>query len=197
MRGTPDELGAAALAWPVDGTGRPLPLTASVIAKVRTDVREYVEAEPGMDLEEIVSAALHRAVLQLVAEPGARRDAGPRTSFQSRVRPWMLACFGEEVANDPQQRASRFAEEAMELVQAAGGSAEEAHAMVDYVFSRPAGEPAQEVGGVMTTLASLSLAFGLDMHTAGEAELARVWTKVDQIRAKRAGKPDLSRGAPP
>ena len=112
-------------------------------------------------------------------------------SFQARVRPWVLACFGEDVANDRAQRAHRFAEEALELVQAIGGTAEMAHRMVDYVFSRPLGEPEQEIGGVMTTLATLCLALGEDMHACGEAELARVWTKVDAIRAKRAGKPDV------
>lgn len=54
------------------------------------------------------------------------------------------------------------------------------------------GEPAQEVGGVMVTLAALCLANGLDMHAAGETELARIWTKVEAIRAKQAAKPKHS-----
>ena len=41
----------------------------------------------------------------------------------------------------------------------------------------------------MVTLAALCLANALDMHRAGEAELARIWTKVEQIRAKQASKP--------
>lgn len=110
-------------------------------------------------------------------------------SFQARVHPWVIACFGEEVANDRAQRARRFGEEAIELIQAIGGTAEMVRGIVDYVFSREAGEPAQEIGGVMTTLATLSRAIGEDMHACGEAELARVWTKVEEIRAKRAGKP--------
>ncbi|WP_457817370.1 hypothetical protein, partial [Staphylococcus aureus] len=32
----------------------------------------------------------------------------------------------------------------------------------------------------------------MDMHAAGETELARIWTKVDQIRAKQAAKPKHS-----
>ena len=46
-----------------------------------------------------------------------------------------------------------------------------------------------EPRGVMVTLAALCLADALDMHRAGEAELARIWTKVEQIRAKQASKP--------
>lgn len=41
----------------------------------------------------------------------------------------------------------------------------------------------------MVTLAALCLANGLDMHAAGEIELADIWTKVERIRAKQAAKP--------
>ncbi|WP_443698617.1 hypothetical protein [Pseudomonas sp.] len=112
--------------------------------------------------------------------------------FQSRVQPWMLECFGEAIASDTQERNHRFLEEALELVQSNQCTADEAHQLVDYVYGRPVGEPSQEVGGVMVTLAALCLAAGLDMHAAGETELARIWTKVEQIRAKQAAKPAMS-----
>ena len=112
--------------------------------------------------------------------------------FQKRVQPWLLACFGEMIAGDREERNHRFIEEALELVQACGCTASEAHQLVDYVFARPVGEKAQEVGGVMVTLAALCLAQGLDMAAAGETELARIWTKVEQIRAKQAAKPKHS-----
>ena len=44
----------------------------------------------------------------------------------------------------------------------------------------------------MITLAALCLANGLDMHAAGETELARIWTMVEKIRAKQAAKPKHS-----
>lgn len=122
----------------------------------------------------------------------ASQLALPAGTFQQRVRPWMMACFGEAISNDLQERNHRFLEEALELVQSTGCTQSEAHQLVDYVFGRPVGEPAQEVGGVMVTLAALCLAAKMDMHAAGETELARIWTKVDQIRAKRAAKPKHS-----
>lgn len=112
--------------------------------------------------------------------------------FQSRVAPWMLACFGAAIAADVSERNHRFLEEALELVQATGCTAGEAHQLVDYVFGRPVGEADQEAGGVMLTLAALCLAKGLDMHAAAERELQRVWTKIDAIRAKQAAKPKHS-----
>jgi hypothetical protein len=110
-------------------------------------------------------------------------------SFQNRVRPWILACFGAEIASDHMERNHRFLEEALELVQACGCTAEEAHQLVDYTFGRPTGDKAQEVGGVMVTLAALCLAQGLDMHVEAEVELERIWAKVEQIRAKQVAKP--------
>lgn len=110
-------------------------------------------------------------------------------SLQRRVKPWMLTTFGAEIAADKVERNHRFLEEALELVQACGCVQNEAHQLVDYVYGRPQGEINQEVGGVMITLAALCLANGFDMHAAGETELARIWTKVEQIRAKQAAKP--------
>ncbi len=119
-------------------------------------------------------------------------NALSETTFQSRVQPWMQECFGAEIAGDRQERNHRFLEESLELVQACGCTADEAHQLVDYVFSRPVGEPHQETGGVMVTLAALCLANDLDMHRAGEDELARIWTKVPEIRLKHANKPPHS-----
>jgi NTP pyrophosphatase (non-canonical NTP hydrolase) len=115
-----------------------------------------------------------------------------QTSYQARIHEWVLECFGPVVAGDKRERNHRFLEEAMELVQACGCTQFEAHQLVNYVFSRPVGDTPQEVGGVMLTLASLCHTQGIDMIECGETELARVWTKVEQIRAKQAAKPKHS-----
>ena len=93
------------------------------------------------------------------------------------------------IAADRLERSDRFIEEALELVQASGYSRERAHQLVEYVFGRDQGDINQEVGGVMVTLAAHCLAHDVDMHAAAERELARVWTKVETIRAKQASKP--------
>ena len=122
----------------------------------------------------------------------AQRANQPVQLFQQRVQPWMMACFGAEISADRSERNHRFLEESLELVQACGCTAGEAHQLVDYVFGRDIGEPAQEVGGVMVTLAALCLANNLDMHANGETELALIWTKVEAIHAKQAAKPKHS-----
>ncbi|WP_232443865.1 hypothetical protein [Burkholderia ubonensis] len=141
----------------------------------------------------VQAKALRRELVMATSESLFGDDALARVpeavAFQSRVQPWLLECFGAEIATDRAERNHRFLQEALELVQACGCTASGAHQLVDYTFSRPLGEPTQEIGGVMVTLAALSLANGLDMYAAAEAELARVWTKIEQIRAKQAEKP--------
>lgn len=112
--------------------------------------------------------------------------------FQSRVDHWLHECFSAKVCADKIERNHRFLEEAIELVQSEGCTASEAHQLVDYVFGRPVGEPSQECGGVMVTLAALCLANKLDMVECGESELVRIWSKIEQIRRKQAGKPKHS-----
>ncbi|MBO6759144.1 MAG: hypothetical protein JJ902_22660 [Roseibium sp.] len=112
--------------------------------------------------------------------------------FQERVHAWMLECFGQQIADDLVERNHRFLEEALELVQSTGCTRSEAHQLVDYVFDRDIGDPHQEAGGVQVTFAALCETKNLDMQQAAEDELARVWTKIEQIRAKQAAKPKHS-----
>lgn len=112
--------------------------------------------------------------------------------FQRIVRGWTVACFGEKIADDKVERNHRFLEEALELVQSLGTTPSEAYQLVDYVYSRPAGEPTQEVGGAILTLAALCNAQGFDLDTCGEVELCRVLGKIEKIRAKQAAKPKHS-----
>ncbi|WP_208453038.1 hypothetical protein [Burkholderia gladioli] len=146
-----------------------------------------------------IIAASNRGYAAGLRDGKALSACGPLTAdagkpFQSRVQPWLLECFGPTIAADRVERNHRFLEEALETVQSLGCTASEAHQLVDYTFGRPIGEPVQEVGGVMVTLAALCLASALDMHQAGETELARISepATVLKIRAKQAAKPKHS-----
>lgn len=180
---------AAAQAAPVAGEPVAWPDVVRLVNEYAMHMTEAAmhEAESRADISR--TAAL-KTIGELRATLYAAPPApAPAVSFQQRVQPWLLECFGAGIAGDKIERNHRHLEESLELVQACGCTSAEAHQLVDYVFSRPAGEPSQEVGGVMMTLAALCLANGLDMQAAGEVELARVWTKVEQIRAKQAAKP--------
>lgn len=114
--------------------------------------------------------------------------------FQNRAGAWMRACFPPAVCFDKTERNHRFLEEALELVQSLGCARSDAHMLVEYVFNRPIGEPSQEVGGTVVTLALLCAVHDLDMVEAGEIELSRILLPeiMEKIRAKQATKPQHS-----
>lgn len=110
--------------------------------------------------------------------------------FQNRVKPWMHECFGPVVSADKLERGDRLLEEVLELLQSGDYPPDRVAALVQYTFGRPKGEPSQEVGGVMVTLAAYCLAHDLDMHISGEVELERINQPevIEKIRAKQAKK---------
>lgn len=111
-------------------------------------------------------------------------------SFQARVRSWVERCFGSNIADDRVERGDRCLEEVFELLQSGGYDPSRVAVVRDYVWGRPAGEPQQELGGVMVTLAAYAAAHGLDMSLQGETELARVNQPdvMERVRAKQAAK---------
>ncbi len=118
----------------------------------------------------------------------ARQSVG--RSFQAGVAEWMGQCFLPSLYSNMTERGDRLLEEVLELLQAHGYDKARVPTLVDYVFGRPVGEPAQEVGGVMVTLAGYCWVAGLDMHAAGDAELARISQPevMAKIRAKQEAK---------
>jgi len=137
----------------------------------------------------VLALNIYKAML---AEAPNTAPEGDGIAYQRNVHRWMLDCFGKDIASDKQERNHRFLEESLELVQAIGCTRSEALQLVNYVFDRPVGEIAQEIGGVMVTLAALCNANNKGFMTCGAAELNRVWTKVETIRAKQAAKPKHS-----
>ena len=107
--------------------------------------------------------------------------------YQARVARH-VALVTEGDPTDLAERRDRFGEESLELQQALGQTREAAHALVDYVYGRPVGEPGPELGGTAYTLAALAGQANLDLRACAEAELERISTPemVARIRAKRA-----------
>jgi len=113
------------------------------------------------------------------------------TEYQVRVANW-LKVMTESDSLDRNERMFRFLEESLEMSQASGCTREDALELLDYVFSRPVGEPQLEAGAVLVTLAGLCTSLDIDMEAAGEAELLRNWEKTKIIGMKRELKPEGS-----
>ena len=102
-----------------------------------------------------------------------------------RMRRWLKAIAPDDY-NDVKERALRFGEEALELLQVEGITAETAHALVDYVFSRPVGEREQEIAGVLLTLGGYFSTVPVSPFHCFEKEMARA--EDPEVMAKIAAK---------
>ncbi|NIJ84424.1 hypothetical protein FHY35_001379 [Xanthomonas arboricola] len=116
--------------------------------------------------------------------------AVPAETFQAGVSKWMGECFLPSLYSNMTERGDRQLEEVLELLQSNGYEPARVATLVDYVYGRPVGEPAQEVGGVMVTLAGYCWVAGLDMHAEGARELERITQPevMAKIRRKQEAK---------
>lgn len=98
---------------------------------------------------------------------------------------WAVRSFGREHVYNLSIRALRLIEEAMELAQAHGVPKDMLIDLIGIVYSRPPGEPDQELGGVAMTATVLAAAHGHDLDAFFEIELRRVLAKPPEHFAKR------------
>lgn len=89
------------------------------------------------------------------------------------IMAWLDRVWPNQI-HDSEERAIRFAEEAMELVQAEGVTREQMHRLVDQVFDKPKGELYQELGGTLMTLSAYMAVTDLDGVKAFNDEFVRV-----------------------
>ena len=104
---------------------------------------------------------------ELVAASLSRRER------QRHVLYWAVATFGE-VARDKRERALRLAEEAIEVAQAAGLNVGAVEKVVDRTYSRPPGDLAKEIGGLVMTDEALAEAHGISLPEEAEREWERI-----------------------
>ena len=121
------------------------------------------------------------------APPSPPDDAcvAQRDARQARGMKWAEDCFGAELARVPQERASRFFEEAIELSQAAGLDKSSAMRLVEYVYGRPVGDPAQEAGGTQVALLILCEHLGISAGAEEHREFERVLSLAPEHMRKR------------
>ncbi|WP_407529244.1 hypothetical protein [Methylobacterium oryzisoli] len=109
---------------------------------------------------------------------------------QEQMRAWVTRNWGAPAMNR-QERVERLLEEAMELAQAEGLSTHRIHTIMLHVFSKPRGEPAQEVGGVSNCLLAYCAAAGLSADDCEVTEMARILNKTpEHFRARHQAKVD-------
>lgn len=98
---------------------------------------------------------------------------------------WGVRSFGADHMTSIPVRALRLAEEVVELAQACRVEQEKLHKLIDVVYSRPVGDPIQEMGGVMVCLSVLVVLFSTTTQEAFLREILRVLSKRPEDFAKR------------
>ncbi len=94
--------------------------------------------------------------------------------YQERVGKWCLDTFGVGIATNRQERALRILEEAMELAQVEEIDMAMCFHLALRVWSRPKGDPGQEVSGVGVTLLAYCAAADIDFERELELEILRI-----------------------
>ena len=92
---------------------------------------------------------------------------------QKDVLDWVRNTFGQKFLND-RERAFRFIEESLELVQSIGLTSSDVVAMLRHVYGRPPGLYPQEMGGVVITLEALAEHLGVDLDRQSCCEWKRI-----------------------
>lgn len=137
-------------------------------------------------------------LLEQIDAARAALPEGAREQRQARVASWVEACFGTAAQADRRERIMRVLEEATELAQAEGVELELVQRVAPVVYSRPAGKPQQEAGGVMVTMLAYAAAAGFSLDAAEVAEIERIHAKTpEHFRQRQAEKAALGISTPP
>lgn len=99
------------------------------------------------------------------------------TVKQAKLVNWGVECFGFEHMNDPRVRAMRLLEEALEFAQSVKCPIAQCSALVDYVYSRPAGDPIQELGGIGVTWLVAADSLAVSAEGTLDLEIERISQK--------------------
>lgn len=111
--------------------------------------------------------------------------------MQSRATAVCADVFGKESMRNIRERRKRFAEEALELMQASGETLDEVIELARYVYALEPGEFSQEVAGTMLGLFGLASSRLVNVTHCVHTELNRLVDNKQAIRAKALLKPDF------
>lgn len=120
-----------------------------------------------------------------------------RQQRQAEILQWANATFGEATASNTGERIRRFAEESIELVQAAGLDKQALNDIIDHVYDKPTGNISQEIGQVGVSLLALSEHLGIQADREERKEFQRISSlSSDHWQARQNAKADKGLALP-
>ena len=109
--------------------------------------------------------------------------------LQTRNLNFCLQCFGFGNTFDKRERALRFGEEAVELLQAAGLTKVDMVNLINHVYIKEPGEMRKELANAQLTLLALGASFGIHVEDEAERDLQWANGNIPLIREKYKQKP--------
>ncbi len=120
-----------------------------------------------------------------------------RQQRQAEILQWANATFGKATASNTSERIRRFAEESIELVQAAGLEKQSIHDLIDHIYAKPVGNLAQEIGQVGVSLLALAERLGIQADEEECKEFQRISSlPTEHWRARQNAKAEKGLGLP-
>lgn len=108
---------------------------------------------------------------------------------QERTAEWVEDFSGIACLMDKEERTWRLVEETFEYAQTQGVSREMLDKIRDHVYSRPVGEPTQELAGIGVCLLAAAESQSTDLESLLDAELTRVEAfDPEDFKARKARK---------
>jgi hypothetical protein len=113
-----------------------------------------------------------------------------RDERQAAVVEWAGRTFGSP-ALDIRERVARLLEEAIKLAQAEGLPIDTARRLVEHVYTKPPGQPQQEVGGIGVCLLAYCGVVKVSTEDAERLEAERVFAiPAEHFRGRQNAKAD-------
>ncbi len=147
--------------------------------KVKTGKFGEVELKAHKKAAEYLGA--HRAFSEAAKLIAASAPVAP--TFQQRVQPWMMECFGPEISADRNERNHRFFEESTELVERLWANAQTVRAGLQQM-GFDTGHSATPIVPVMLGEATLAQAFSRRLFEEGVFAMAIGYPTVPMGKAR-------------
>ena len=110
--------------------------------------------------------------------------------LQTKTLSFCINCYGIENTFSKRERALRFGEEAIELLQTTGLTKEDIINLIEYVYRKNPGEVKDEFAGAQLTLLALANSFGVYLDDEADNNLELVNKNMPMIIKKYCKKPD-------
>lgn len=110
--------------------------------------------------------------------------------FQKIAEDFLKRTFNKKIIYSKEERAYRFLEESLELVQSLDIPKDKVLEFIEYVYNKPEGYPSKEIGDVQITLACMCVGLGIDLEEVSYERMRAALENAERIKERWKNKPN-------